>query len=88
MKTFDTTIKKEIERDIAVDFKAGYEGIKQLPKDARFGVYMAYKYYFKLFQKIQRTGAKTIMTERVRIPNNKKYRLFFTSYLRHNLNIL
>lgn len=86
--TFNCTVKKEIEEDIARDFRAGYEGILQLPKDARFGVYMAYIYYHKLFRKIQRTEAKTIIHERIRIPDNKKYRLFLTSYVRHNLNLI
>lgn len=85
---FDSTVKKEIEADIAVDFRAGYEGILQLPKDARFGVYMAYVYYYKLFRKIQQTEARIILNERIRIPDNKKYRLFLTSYLRHNLNLI
>lgn len=86
--TFDCTIKKAIEADIARDFRAGYEGIRQLPKDARFGVYMAYVYYFKLFRKIQRTDADILLHERIRIPDNRKYRLFLTSYLRHNLNLI
>jgi phytoene/squalene synthetase len=85
---FNITVKQEIELDIAADFQAGYEGIKQLPKDARFGVYMAYIYYHKLFRKIQQTEAKIILNERIRIPDNKKYRLFVTSYLRHNLNLI
>lgn len=85
---FNITVKQEIELDIAADFQAGYEGIKQLPKDARFGVYMAYIYYHKLFRKIQQTEAKIILNERIRIPDNKKYRLFLTSYLRHNLNLI
>lgn len=85
---FDSTVKKEIENDIATDFRAGYEGILQLPKDARFGVYMAYVYYYKLFRKIQQTEARIILNERIRIPDNKKYRLFLTSYLRHNLNLI
>ncbi len=88
LNEFDCATKKEIEIDIANDFQAGYEGIKQLPKDARFGVYMAYIYYYKLFRKIQQTEAKTILNERIRIPDNKKYRLFLTSYLRHNLNLI
>jgi len=88
MEEFNATIKLQIEADIAIDFKLGYEGIIQLPKDARFGVYMAYIYYHKLFRKIQRTKAEKILNERIRIPNNKKYRLFLTSYLRHNLNLL
>jgi len=88
LEEFNCTVKKQIEEDIARDFKTGYNGILQLPKDARFGVYMAYIYYLKLFRKIQQTEAKTIMQERIRIPDNKKYRLFLTSYLRHNLNLI
>ncbi|MFN5415425.1 MAG: phytoene/squalene synthase family protein [Flavobacteriia bacterium] len=88
LQEFNSTVKKEIEVDIQKDFTAGYEGIKQLPKEARFGVYMAYVYYYKLFQKIKNTQANVILNERIRIPNNKKYSLFVFSYLRHNLNLL
>jgi phytoene/squalene synthetase len=88
MQEFNATVKKEIEADIEIDFRAGYEGILQLPKEARFGVYMAYKYYFKLFKKIKTKSADSILTERIRIPNYRKVRILFTSYLRHNLNLL
>jgi 15-cis-phytoene synthase len=88
MEEFNDVVKKEIEADIEKDFYAGYEGIKQLPKDARFGVYMAYIYYYKLFKKIKDTPAYVILNERVRIPDNKKYRLFVSSYLRHSLNMV
>ena len=88
LKDFDCDVKKEIEENIELDFKMGFEGIKQLPKNARFGVYMAYIYYYKLFNKIKATPAKIILQERVRIPNNKKYRLFITSYVKHNLNLI
>jgi phytoene synthase len=85
---FNCSVKKEIEADIELDFQVGFEGIKQLPKNARFGVYMAYNYYYKLFKKIKTTPAQIILNQRVRIPNGKKYRLFVTSYLKHNLNLL
>lgn len=85
---FDSKMKTKIEQEIELDFKAGYEGIKLLPKDARFGVYMAYRYYIKLFHKIQKTDAQIILGTRIRIGDNKKVRLLFTSYLRHNLNLL
>ncbi|MFN5149732.1 MAG: phytoene/squalene synthase family protein [Flavobacteriia bacterium] len=88
LNEFNATVKKEIEADIEIDFRMGYEGIKQLPKNSRFGVYMAYIYYYKLFSKIKSTPAHTILHERVRIPNNKKYRMFVTSYVRHNLNLI
>jgi phytoene/squalene synthetase len=88
MEEFNATVKKEIEADIEEDFRAGYEGILQLPKNARFGVYMAYKYYFKLFKKIKAKSAQNILTERIRIPNYRKMRILLTSYVRHNLNML
>lgn len=88
LNEFNHTVKLEIEADIEKDFQAGYEGIKMLPKDARFGVYMAYIYYYKLFKKIKGIAPETILNERIRIPNNKKYSLFVFSYLKHNLNLI
>lgn len=88
LKSLDFETKERIERDIEADFQAGFEGIKQLPKDARFGVYIAYKYYYNLFLKIKGIEASRIMKERVRIPNAQKYSLLFSSYLRHNFNLI
>ncbi len=88
LNEFNATVKHEIEADIEKDFKDGYDGILQLPKNARFGVYMAYIYYYKLFKKIKSTEPHVILNERIRIPNNKKYRLFVTSLVRHNLNLI
>ena len=85
---FNEETKKQIEADILKDFRAVYEGIIQLPKDARFGVYVAYIYYFQLFKKIKRLSAARIQEERIRIPDNQKYALFFGSYLRHSFNML
>ncbi len=80
--------KVEIEADIQADFEAGYEGILQLPKRARFGVYLAYVYYFGLFKKIQNTPSSQIKKKRIRIPNLGKYGLFVRSYVRHNIGML
>jgi phytoene/squalene synthetase len=55
---FTPRMKQEIEADIAVDFENAYEGILNLPAKARFGVYVAYKYYLSLFKKIKRTARK------------------------------
>ncbi len=88
LENFSDVIKIQIEKDIEVDFAAGYEGIKQLPKNARFGTYMAYIYYYKLFTKIKDTPAHVILNRRVRIADNKKYRLFVSSYVRHSLNLV
>ena len=80
--------KATIEADIQSDFDAGYEGILQLPKRARFGVYLAYVYYFGLFKKIQNIPSSQIKKERIRIPNIGKYGLFVRSYVRHNIGLL
>jgi phytoene/squalene synthetase len=86
MTFFNDQVKKDIEKDIAKDFKLGLDGIKKLPKNARFGVYVAYIYYHNLFLKIQSKPAATILKERVRIPNNKKISLLLFSFIKHNLN--
>ena len=86
LDNFNEEVKANIEADIDIDFKAGYEGIKKLPKGARFGVYIAYVYYYSLFKKIRKTHCDLILNERVRISNKRKYGLFLSSYLRHTIN--
>lgn len=86
LNNFDEAVKTEIEADIDIDFIAGYEGIKQLPKGARFGVYIAYVYYYSLFKKIKKTHCDIILSQRVRISNKRKYGLFLRSLLRHTIN--
>lgn len=80
--------KMQIEKDIEQDFSEGLAGIKQLPKDTRFGVYVAYVYYRNLFSKIKRLPSERVMTVRVRIPNYKKILLLFSSYFRMSFNLL
>jgi phytoene synthase len=88
MRQFDDKVKLEIEADIEKDFRLGYEGIVKLPKKARFGVYIAYVYYFSLFQRIKATPANSILKQRVRIPNRNKYGLFIQSYVKHSFNLI
>lgn len=84
----DPETKAVLEEDIEVDFNKGLEGIKMLPKDSRFGVYVAYIYYRKLFNKIKSLHPERILEERIRIPNSQKMALFASSYVRHSLNLL
>ncbi|KXX72450.1 phytoene/squalene synthase family protein [Flammeovirga sp. SJP92] len=88
ISVFNDEVKKEIEADIQKDFDQGFEGIKQLPKKARFGVYLAYIYYTRLFSKVKNAPAETILKERLRIPDPKKYMILCQSYIRHQVNIL
>lgn len=87
LRKFDEETKKKIEDDIAIDFKDGLNGIKRLPRGARFGVYIAYVYFYKLFLKIKRVRSEQILRERIRIPNRTKYKLLVTSFIRHQLNM-
>ena len=88
VEELDQTVKEELEVGIEADFKEAYEGILALPKPARFGVYMAYMYYYSLFKKIKRTEPNRILKERIRIPNQRKYTLLLGSYIRHSLNLI
>jgi phytoene synthase len=88
MTSFDEQTKSIIEDEIEADFKEAYKGIIELPRSSRLGVYIAYIYYLRLFQKIRSLPSEQIMEERIRIPNSRKATLFVGSYLRHSLNML
>ena len=85
---FNACAKTQIEAEIAADFQHAYHGIVKLPKESRLGVYVAYVYYQRLFQKIAALPSNRIMKERVRIPNRRKATLLVGSYLRHSFNLL
>ena len=85
---FDEATKRVIEDEIEADFKEAYKGIIELPRSSRLGVYIAYIYYLRLFQKIRSLPSERILDERIRIPNSRKATLFVGSYLRHSLNML
>jgi phytoene/squalene synthetase len=80
--------KKIIEEDIQADFSAALEGIKILPLKARFGVYVAFKYYFTLFKKIKKTKHHSILQTRIRIPDYGKLFIFAKAKIRSQLNLL
>jgi phytoene/squalene synthetase len=85
---FNSETKKSIEEEIQKEFQHGFEGIKQLPKGSQFGVYVAYVYFYALFNKIRNTPPTRIMEERIRIPNNRKMALLIGSYFRHSLKLI
>lgn len=80
--------KHRIEIEIKKDFDDAYLGIVQLPKSARFGVYLAYVYYLNLFKKIRRTAAAKVKEQRIRVNDGKKIYLLFSSAVRMSLNML
>lgn len=86
--TFTSALKEKIERDIEADFKTGYEGIKKLPLNSRFGVYVAYRYYMALFKKLKRTSSSTILEKRIRIPNHIKMVIVLKAGVRSQFNLI
>lgn len=88
LSNFEDEDKMMIQENISKDFKFAFEGIKQLPHSARFGVYVAYVYYLQLFNKICSTPSEKVMEARIRIPNQQKFSLLFTSYLKHRFNFI
>ena len=80
--------KKTIENDIQADFDAALRGILELPKGAKGGVYLAYKYYLRLFDKIKNCPASRIQNERIRVPDYQKMTLLASTYFQMRLNVL
>lgn len=80
--------KQLIEDDIQADFDAAYRGIMNLPKGAKAGVYLAYKYYLRLFDKIKGCPASKIQNERIRVPDFQKVALLAKTYFQFRLNVL
>ena len=85
---FSQEDKWNIEADIKSDFDAALDGIRQLPKGSRLGVYLAYKYYTHLFLKIKSAPPQRVAQERFRLSGKRKVYLLFSSALRHQFGVL
>jgi len=88
LTNLNETSKQVIINDIEKDFAESLKGIKKLPIEAKFGVFMAYRYYRQLLKKLKRTPALEIKNARIRVPNYKKFELLTRSYVKFRLNLL
>lgn len=88
LNNLDEAAKQVIIDDIEQDFAKGLTGIKKLPIEAKFGVFMAYRYYRQLLKKLKHTPALEIKNTRIRVPNYKKVELLTRSYVKFQLNLL
>lgn len=88
MSVFNDDCKWKIEQEIEKEFEEALEGIKMLPDCARFGVYLAYRYYLSLFRKIRRTTAQSILSKRTRIPNSNKVLITMRTYVKYKMTAL
>lgn len=81
--------KQIIIDEIEDDFDFAYKnGILKLPVEAKFGVYMAYRYYRRLLKKLKAVPSEKIMDTRIRISDPMKINLLARSYVKYKLNII
>tara|TARA_B100001057_G_scaffold494943_1_gene592700 strand:- start:2910 stop:3758 length:849 start_codon:yes stop_codon:yes gene_type:complete len=88
MNNFTEESKKEIILEIEKDFKNAIKGIVKLPKNSKFAVYIAYRYYYKLLNKLKRVSSENIVKKRVRIHNLQKFAVIARSYVKYQLNLI
>ena len=87
-ENFTSEMKIQIENEIANDLAEAYKGLIKLPWKARFGVYVAYKYYLTLFMKIKSVEASLILKQRVRIPDYTKLMILVRARLKNQLKLI
>ncbi|MDA9803225.1 phytoene/squalene synthase family protein [Flavobacteriaceae bacterium] len=85
---FTEADKSKVLLEINNDFEEAYKGIVKLPKEAKLAVYVAYKYYFNLLHKIERTPSNTLKEKRIRVSNPKKMALLVVSFFNFKLNLV
>ena len=83
----DEETKKTIEEDVGNDFKAALSGIRKLDNRIGLGVYLAYRYYFELYQKIRKKNPAQLLQSRIRLNGFQKFILLIGSYLRFRLRL-
>ena len=88
LSKLDETSKNEIIKEIEADFAAGFQGIVNLPLEAKFGVYTAYIYYKKLLSKLKKTPSLEIKNTRIRVPDYQKFGLLARCYVSYRLNLI
>lgn len=88
LNALDETSKQQIIDEIEANFALGYEGILRLPPEAKFGVFMAYRYYRKLLKKLSKTPAIEIKNTRIRVPNYQKIGILTRSYVKYQLKLV
>ena len=77
----DDLNKRNLEKEIELEFERALEGIKNLPAGVKLGVYSAYLYYKGLFKKIKKLKIKELMSQRVRVSNPTKLALLLRGLL-------
>lgn len=89
LASLDAESKQKIIDEIEADFEYAFtHGVLKLPVEAKFGVYMAYRYYRRLLKKLKRVPSSKIIETRVRISDPMKLNLLARSYVKYKLNMI
>lgn len=88
LQRLDEASKKRIIAEIEDDFREASKGIRNLPLEAKFGVYTAYVYYRRLLSKLSKTPSSQLIATRVRVPDYEKIGLFAKSYIAYRFNFI
>lgn len=88
LESFTEDAKQKIEAEIAIELEQSKEGIRNLPRGVRFGVYIAYVFFHSLFQKIRKARASEIVEKRLRISNPIKLMLVLKHWCQYRLGYL
>ncbi len=79
---FSLEDKLRIEAEVEDDFRVALGGILALPDTARFGVFLAYRFYVNLFERIRRSTPEQVKANRIRVPNWRKALLICSTFVR------
>ena len=89
LASLDAVSKQLIIDEIENDFQYAFtHGIIKLSPEAKFGVYMAYRYYRRLLKKLSNVPSSEIIETRVRISDPMKINLLARSYVKYKLNMI
>ncbi|MDQ3141556.1 MAG: phytoene/squalene synthase family protein [Bacteroidota bacterium] len=87
IRQFEDNYRAKIEADIENDFIEAKKGIRLLPLNIAFGIYVSYLFYWSLFLKIKSIEARQIFERRIRISNIRKMGILCKAYIKFHLNM-
>jgi phytoene/squalene synthetase len=85
IESFDRDMKRAIEKEVKTDFQQALTGIRKLNKEARLGVYLAYRYYYQLLREIEKLSPEQLLSGRTSVSKRVKYLLLLKAFIRFRL---
>lgn len=84
---FQEASKRQIEAEVAEDFRIAHQGIILLPEGAKGGVWLAYRYYLCLFDRIRKVPVRELRDSRISVPNMQKFFILFSTVAQRRLRL-